>query len=215
MIIRVHEQRMVFGELAELYDKARAGYAEPVVDEVLGFVGSDRLPIGALEVGAGTGKAIVAFAARGLEMVALEPSAPMAAVARRNCAPLPNVRIVVTTFEDWAVEANRYALVLSAQAWHWVSPGVRYRKAAEALVSGGTLALLWHRTRWQGEERDELDELYTRLAPELNAEQPGFPGLTPPPADYELSDDIAASGLFDDVRTWTYPWTSVDGDVHR
>jgi hypothetical protein len=35
----MREQRMVFGEVADLYNKARAGYAEPVVDEVLRFAG--------------------------------------------------------------------------------------------------------------------------------------------------------------------------------
>ena len=35
----VREQRLVFGEDAELYEKARAGYPESLVDDVLAFVG--------------------------------------------------------------------------------------------------------------------------------------------------------------------------------
>jgi SAM-dependent methyltransferase len=129
----MREQRLVFGEVAELYDRARAAYSEAVIDDVLRFAGGDGSRLRALEVGAGTGKATVAFAVRGLAIVAIEPSAAMAAVARRNCKPFPNVRLECTTFEDWAVEANPFDLVFSAQAWHWVTPEVRYVKAAEAL----------------------------------------------------------------------------------
>ena len=71
----MREQRLVFGEVAELYDGARAGYSEAVVDDVLHYLGGDSRARRALEVGAGTGKATVAFAARGLAIVALEPSA--------------------------------------------------------------------------------------------------------------------------------------------
>jgi SAM-dependent methyltransferase len=102
----MREQRLVFGEVAELYDRARAAYSEAVIDDVLRFAGGDGSRLRALEFGAGTGKATVAFAVRGLAIVAIEPSAAMAAVARRNCKPFPNVRLECTTFEDWAVEAN-------------------------------------------------------------------------------------------------------------
>ena len=43
-----------------------------------------------LEVGAGTGKATVLFAERGIPVVAIEPNAKMAAVARRQ--PLSGLR---------------------------------------------------------------------------------------------------------------------------
>lgn len=121
----MREQRTVFGEVPELYDRARAGYSEALVDDVLGFVGDDGSQVRALEVGAGTGKATVPFALRGVEIVALEPSVAMATVAKRNCQRLPNVRIDVTTFEDWPLEPAAFILLFSAQAWHWVRREVR------------------------------------------------------------------------------------------
>jgi SAM-dependent methyltransferase len=199
------EQRTVFGEVAELYDRARASYPQALVDDVVAHCPTAARR--ALEVGAGTGKATVAFAAKGLEVVALEPSAAMAEVATRNCAGFPRVSIRVTTFEDWPPEDGAFGLVLSAQAWHWVDPQVRYVKAARALVPGGSLALFWHRTAWSGEElRDELDELYGRVAPDLRAKNPGFPGLDPPAGDDHVEADVAASGRFGDVEARRYPW---------
>jgi SAM-dependent methyltransferase len=158
----VRGQRLVFGEDAELYDKARAAYPASVVDDVLAFVGFEASQVRALEVGAGTGKATKSFARRRVEIVALEPSVTMAAVARGNCEGFANVRVEVTSFEDWPLEAAAFHLVFAAQSWHWVDREVRGAKAADALVQGGTLALLWHRTDWRGEPvRDDLEELST------------------------------------------------------
>jgi SAM-dependent methyltransferase len=211
------EQRFVFGEAAELYDRARAGYPDALVEDVLGFVQGDGRPLRALEVGAGTGKATMVFAVRGLEILALEPSPAMAAVAMRHCSRFPGVRIVGATFEDWTVDASGFDLLFSAQAWHWVDPSVRYVKAAQVLRAGGTLALFWHETHWRGEPlRDELDDLYRRLAPELHARNPGFPGLRPRRQDDqgdEVAAEITGTGLFADVTAQTYPWlASLTGD---
>lgn len=85
----VRSRRLVFSEDAELYDKARAGYPESLVDDVLAFVGFKASQVRALEVGAGTGKATMSFAGRGVDIIALEPSAAMAAVARATAGGFP------------------------------------------------------------------------------------------------------------------------------
>jgi hypothetical protein len=156
----------------------------------------------------GTGKATLGFAVRGIKVVGLEPHPAMATVARRNLAHFPDVRIEVTTFEDWPLEAARFGLVFSAQAWHWVAAEVRCAKAADALVLGGALALYWHRTDWHGEElRSELDALYQRVAPDLHAQRPGFPGTDPPEDDLFITE-LSDSGRFGDVHTNKHPWSS-------
>lgn len=205
----MREQRLIFGEVAELYDQARAGYPDALVDDVISFAGGGGPRLRAIEVGAGTGKATVSFAARGLEIVAIEPSAEMAAVARRNTAPFPGVRIEETSFEDWAAPPGGFGLVYSAQAWHWVRPEVRWRKAAQALRPGGTLALFWNRTRWDEQPlKDELDALYRRLVPDLYAQHPGFPGLSPHGEGVDMRAEVRETGLFDDERVQTYPWSA-------
>ncbi len=80
-------RRLSFGGVADLYDEARPSYPSALVDDVVEYAGAagataDRV----LEVGAGTGKATALFADRGLDVLAIEPSAAMARIARRNCA---------------------------------------------------------------------------------------------------------------------------------
>ena len=67
-----------FGAVADEYERMRPGYPAELVGDVVGFAFGtvDR----ALEVGAGTGKATLAFADRGIAVTALEPDKAMAAV---------------------------------------------------------------------------------------------------------------------------------------
>jgi SAM-dependent methyltransferase len=97
-----------------------------------------------LEIGPGTGKATVALAWRGATVVAVEPDAGMAAVARRVAAGLP-VEVVLGRFEDHQVVAGSFDVVAAAQSWHWVEHTGGAAVAARALRPGGVLAAWWNR----------------------------------------------------------------------
>ncbi|MFF4387970.1 class I SAM-dependent methyltransferase [Streptomyces sp. NPDC001552] len=77
----------VFGEVAELYDAARPGYADALATEVLAYAAPDGRT--AVEVCAGTGKATLAFAVLGASVVCIEPDPRMAGVLRRNTSRYP------------------------------------------------------------------------------------------------------------------------------
>jgi SAM-dependent methyltransferase len=206
------EQRFVFGEVPDLYDRARPGYPEALVGDVLAFAGvaSPRT----LEIGAGTGKATVAFAARGLEILALEPAPAMAAIAARNCAAFPGVTVEVGTFEEWQRRGSSFDLVIAAQSWQWLQPGVRGRKAHEALRAGGALALFWNIPLWEDAGlRAELDAVYERHAPELMS-YGAFPGLRASKEMASMCEELDTSGLFEPLIQSSYRWTvaySVEG----
>jgi SAM-dependent methyltransferase len=130
----------VFGEVADEYDRVRPDYPPALVDDVLAYAGLNGSP--ALEVGAGTGKATLAFAERGVAVTAVEPDPAMA----RLIAAHPNIGVEVCPFEEY-VPGKRFGLLFSAQAWHWTDPLVRWQRAADALAPGGTLALFWNGDR--------------------------------------------------------------------
>jgi SAM-dependent methyltransferase len=199
------EQRLVFGEVAETYDRARPGYPPALVDDVISLA---RLDAGdrVLEVGCGTGKATVQFAARGLDMTCLEPSESMAAVARRNCERFPRVAIETGSFEEWRLERGAFRLLVSAQAWHWVSPEARLTKAYDTLAPGATLAVFWNTVEWRDAHmRAAVDDLYERLVPDLIARRPGFPGTR---STRQLSvQELDDSTLFESISSRQYPWS--------
>jgi len=196
-------RRTSFDDEAERYDRARPSYAEALVDEVIAH---SRIPPDGriLEVGAGTGKATVLFARRGYPMVALEPGANLANVLRRNVAAFPKVQIELSTFEEWPGADGSFDLVISAQAFHWVDPKVRYRKAAAALRPGGAFALIRNEQFDLAPSlRAELDDAYARFFPAA-ADQGASDVET---QRRELTAEIERSGCFGPVHVAVFPWT--------
>ena len=134
------ERRDVFGEAVDQYAKARPGYPAAMIDDVLEYAD----PVAEiLEVGAGTGKATVDFAARGVALTCLEPDPRMATRLAQECSAFPQVTIEVTRLENYARPLAFDALI-AAQSWHWVDPSRRWELAHEAVRTGGTLALFWN-----------------------------------------------------------------------
>jgi SAM-dependent methyltransferase len=200
------EQRLAFGSVAELYDRVRPSYPPGAIDDVVAHAGLARGDA-VLEVGAGTGKATVLLAARGLEVVALEPSASMAAVARANCHGLAGVRVVESDFESWE-PTERFVALASVQAWHWVSPQVRYERAHAALETGGTLAAVWTFPDWTAcDLRGALRDAYRVSAPGLAADFPMHPASEPTRLAGDWPAEIDASTTFVGPRVTTHPWS--------
>jgi SAM-dependent methyltransferase len=130
----------VFGEAVDEYARARPGYPEAMIDDILAYAD----PAGdILEVGAGTGKATVSFASRGVSMTCLEPDPRMAARLREECAAFPNVTIEASRLETYSRPLAFDALI-AGQSWHWVDHQRRWDLAREALREGGTIALFWN-----------------------------------------------------------------------
>jgi SAM-dependent methyltransferase len=196
-------QRLVFGEVAERYDRARPTYPAELVGDVAEILG---LPARArvLEVGTGTGKATPLWADAGYDVLGLDPSEEMAAIARRNLSGRGNVTVETVGFEDWPLEREAFDLVTAAQAWHWVPEEIGLPKAHDALRPAGGVALFWN---WERERPTDVDvvfdEVYRRFAPDL-VDQPlkaRIGGV--------MREQLAASPLFGDVTVRRYPWEKV------
>lgn len=160
------EQRLVFDEVAEAYERARPRYPDAFVDEVCRRAG---LAPGAriLEVGCGPAIATPSFADRGHAMVCLEPGPRMADLARTRLADHSDVSVVTTTFEAWSAPRDSVGevdLVLAAQSFHWVDPEVGLSKVAAMLRPGGGIAIIANLPqRAESAARDALDRVYARF----------------------------------------------------
>lgn len=184
-----------FGDDAEQYDRTRPSYPAELLDEL---VGPDVCRV--LDVGCGTGIAARLFAARGCVVLGIEPDARMAAVARRH-----GIDVVVSSFEAWDPPAERFDLVISGQAWHWVDPAIGPAKAAAVLRPGARLAAFWNSYAHAPEDRAAFDEAYRRHAPDLVAGSV----IT---GTFSWNDEVyvaplQASGRFEAIEQRRYPWS--------
>jgi SAM-dependent methyltransferase len=134
-MVGVVERALTFGSVAGAYERFRPGYPDELVDLVLGYAG--RPVRTALEIGAGTGKATRAFAARGIDVTATEPDEAMLEELRRHVPP--TVTTVRSAFEDLPLAADN-DLVYVAAALHWTRPEGRWDRVAGLLRPGGVFA---------------------------------------------------------------------------
>jgi ubiquinone/menaquinone biosynthesis C-methylase UbiE len=134
------EQGLTFDEVATLYRESHPDYPEALIDDIVSYA---KLRSGdpVLEIGCGTGQATKSFAARGLQILAIDPGPEMVRAARETLANFANVEVIETTFEAWPSNNASFRLIIAAQSWHWVSPELRFVKAARVLARDGSLAV--------------------------------------------------------------------------
>ncbi|HAA28289.1 MAG TPA: SAM-dependent methyltransferase [Cyanobacteria bacterium UBA8553] len=154
-----------YGNVADAYNKTRPRYPNELINRAVELAQLHK-DATILEVGCGPGIATIAFAQLGFSMLCLEPSQGACFLARQNCEPYPKVEIVNTLLEEWELESNKFNAVLAANAWHWISPEIRYLKAAAALKDNGSLILLWNLAPQPSYEvYQALNEVYQTQAP--------------------------------------------------
>ena len=210
----MRERRLVFGEVADLYDQHRPAYPDQLIDDVIAMANLDRAHA-VLEVGAGTGKATAMFAARGIPVVGVEPSAEMVAIARRNCSRYSDVVFEQSDFEQWDSRGRRFPLLFSAQAWHWVDQPAGYAKACQTIAPTGLFAAFWNRVAWQRAElRAALLEEYERIVPDLSTDGPMHPANLTPDTEQDWEGEIAAVDGLCEPELRHYEWEENYSPAH-
>jgi SAM-dependent methyltransferase len=177
-----------------------------------------------LEIGCGTGQLTRSLLERGLRVTAVEPGERLIAQARAQLDGTGNVRFVNARLEDASLPDAHYLAVFSASAIHWIDPDVSWRRAAEVLVNGGSLALVSYFGLEEPRSADDQQALraaMARVAPELASDWPTYRDLDGTLAgvaqrrenvsavwawlgSYEVARTYAAR-LFDDVQLAAVP----------
>jgi hypothetical protein len=117
---------------------------------------------------------------RGLRVVAVEPGEQLIGWARDRVAGAGDVQFVNARLEEASLPQARYPAVFSASAIHWADPDLSWRKIADALVDGGTVALLSYfglQDSRSDEDQQALRAALARVAPELANEWPIYRDL--------------------------------------
>ena len=195
------EQRFTFKQVASAYRASRPDYPEALVDDVVSYAAlKPGDPV--LEVGCGTGQATKSFATRDLRIVAIDPGPEMVRAARETLANFDNVELIEATFEAWSQDKSPFRLIVAAQSWHWVSPELRFVKAANVLSCNGSLAVFGH-------VPVGLPIALREQFKEISLHHTGSWG--PPPEAWYLPGGpfkgwFDESGLFGPVDHRCYPW---------
>ena len=200
------QRRNSFNQLASLYDEVRPTYPTALFDDIITL---SNLPTDGriLEVGCGTGQATLPFANRGYAIECIELGDQLAEIARLNLISYPNAQVMVGDFETFTIEREHYDLLLSATAFHWIDPTVRFKKSYEILKPGGSLAVFWThhvQTEISWEIFTRVQEVYARVVPEMTKKYKGL--IHPDDFPTVFKQEIENSGYFSEVTIRKHLW---------
>ncbi len=151
-----------FSNVADGYDRYRPSYPAAALDEI-----TRGLQPGAhvVDIGAGTGISSRLFAERGYAVTAVEPNAAMRAAA----PPHPRVTYVDGRGEATGLPNSCCALVVYAQAFHWVEPRAAVAEAIRILEPGGRLVAMWNSDDFDDAFSSEYRRLMLEFATDREA----------------------------------------------
>lgn len=98
-----------------------------------------------LEIGCGTGQATEPILKTGSSVLAIELGENFTNFTRNKFRAYKNFKIENADFEKFDLKSNRFDLVFSGTAFHWIPEEIGYPKVYNALKSGGTLSLFWNK----------------------------------------------------------------------
>ena len=183
-----------FGEVAARYERFRPGYSEALVDAVLHYAG--RPVRSALEIGAGTGKATRAFAARGIEVTATDPDGAMLGELRRH---VPDGVVTVRASLENLQVPGRFDLVFAAASLHWTEAAGRWPRIAALLEPAGVVASFGGPVELADQALQ--DAVRAARAPFLGDDGVPSPDGTPPESALQWpGTELEQSPLFVEVR---------------
>jgi SAM-dependent methyltransferase len=181
-----------FDGTAGAYEQARPGYPSPAVERLVTGLGirPDRVVV---DVGAGTGKLTRELAARGAQVVAVEPLSGMRAELSRA---VPGVPVLADHAEAIRLPDASADAVTVAQAFHWFDAPSALAEFHRLLHPHGRLGVLFNRRDLDDPLQAAIDQL---LRPHW--------GDTPSWATHDWRDRLDAA---DGSAPWFEPATRAD-----
>lgn len=133
-----------FDAWADEYHRFRPTYPDALFDAIADRLRLPPSPV-VVDLGAGTGRASLAMAARGWRVTAVEPGRPMLDILRAAAA---DRGLVVATLqaraEETGIAPGSVDLVTAAQAFHWFDAERAVGEIVRILRPGGGVGLFWN-----------------------------------------------------------------------
>jgi SAM-dependent methyltransferase len=205
------EAAQLFAGAAPYYARYRPSYPPALFDHLQAHFGLAATAATAVDLGCGTGQLAIPLAARGLSVIAIDPSPEMLAEARRAATAAgvaTRIRFVAGVGEDLpSLVQEPVALMASAAAFHWMDRERVLGHCDRLVVPGGGVAIIagapsvWSAgADWAAVIVEVIREF---LGPERRA---GSGTYRDPPRRHE---EVLAGSPFSMVTHWQQPQTYV------
>jgi SAM-dependent methyltransferase len=161
--VTLHPLAEQFASIADVYERGRPEYAPAVAGALVAELGlAPGAPV--LDLAAGTGKFTRALVAAGLDVVAVEPQAPL---RERLAATVGSERVRDGVAEAIPLPDASVDAVTVADGFHWFDQARALIEIRRVLAPRGGLAVVFTVPDWSGASwAHELGTLVERVRPE-------------------------------------------------
>lgn len=152
-----------FDTVADTYEKLRPGYVDELYQTIFEYKEINNLSR-VLEIGIGGGQATLPFLKTGCCLTAVDYGENFCKICREKFKDYPTFYAVSGKFEDFASE-QKYDLIYSASAFHWIPEETGYKKVYDMLENGGVFARFAnhpYRDKGQPALSEEIDKIYAQ-----------------------------------------------------
>lgn len=162
------DEKYLFDKAVLNYEKRRPNYGTDLFKDVIKYseISMDK---SLLEVGCGTGQATEPLLKTNCKVTAVELGENLTLYTREKFKSYDNFNIVRYAFEDYDCEDNKFDMLYSATAFHWIPDEIGYKKAYRIIKSGGTIALFWNRPVSNDKNNplhQKIQSIYRKLLPQ-------------------------------------------------
>jgi len=162
------DEKYLFDDAVLNYEKRRPNYGIELFEDVIKYaaITGDKSII---EIGCGTGQATEPFLSTKCKVMAVELGEKLASYTRTKFEEYKNFNIVNSAFENYECNDNKFDMLYSATAFHWIPDEVGYKKAHRILKHGGTIALFWNKPSPSSKDsplHGKIQSLYNQFLPQ-------------------------------------------------
>ncbi|RII33724.1 class I SAM-dependent methyltransferase [Clostridium chromiireducens] len=162
------DMKYLFDDAVLNYEKRRPNYGTEIFKDIMKYseITSDKSII---EVGCGTGQATEPFLKMKCKVTAVELGENLSSYTREKFKDYSNLEVVKSAFEDYDCDANKFDMLYSATAFHWIPDEIGYKKAYRIIKNEGTIALFWNRPSANDKDspvHQKIQSIYKKLLPE-------------------------------------------------
>lgn len=166
------ELKYTFDEEVLNYEKRRPNYGTEIYKDIMEY-GKITKGKSLLEIGCGTGQATEPFLKANCKVTAVELGENLASYTREKFKAYDNFNVIQGAFEDYDCEENKFDMLYSATAFHWIPEEYGYKKAYNIIKSCGTIALFWNKPSPNHEDNpvhEKIQAIYKELLPQWSIE---------------------------------------------
>ena len=153
-----------FDTAAQTYEKIRPGYVPELYKAIFEYSDIDE-DCHLIEVGIGGGQATLPFLQKRCFITAIEYGENLSSICREKFSDYPKFNVITSKFEDVNLDDNKYDLIYSASAFHWIPEEIGYTKVYSVLKKGGVFTRFANhpfRCKNEPELAKAIDEAYAK-----------------------------------------------------